>query len=90
MNMNWKVRIKNPTWWIQAIISIVAPIMGYLGITSADITTWTALWEAMQTAISNPHVIGLALLGVWHTLNDPTTKGLFDSKRAMSYDTPTM
>ena len=38
--INWKVRFKNPVFYVQLGISIMAPIFAYLGITAKDITTW--------------------------------------------------
>ncbi len=26
-NINWKVRLKNPTFWAQIVIAIVSPIL---------------------------------------------------------------
>ena len=42
-----------------------------------------ALW-----GISNPVTVVAMLLSVWNTVNDPTTSGLKDSSRALSYDKP--
>lgn len=39
-------------------------------------------------AISNPYVLGLVVVSVWNAINDPTTNGISDSARALSYTTP--
>ena len=39
MNINWKVRIKNPVFIAQMVIAILTPILAYAGLTAQDITT---------------------------------------------------
>lgn len=79
--MNWKVRFKNPVWLTGFISFIIATVYQVLSlfdfIPSVPEETWTQ-FAAMAIQI-------LTLLGV---LVDPTTKGLGDSERAMTYDKP--
>ena len=35
-NINWKVRIKNPMFWVQIVVAIFVPVLGYMGITAQD------------------------------------------------------
>lgn len=86
--MNIKVRIKNPIFWVQIVLSILTPILAYAGITAQDLTTWAKVGEILLLAITNPYVLALVLVSVWNTLNDPTTKGITDSERAMRYTDP--
>ena len=86
--MNIKVRVKNPVFWVQILLSILTPILAYAGLTAQDLTTWSKLGEVLIMALSNPYVLGLVALSVWNALNDPTTKGITDSKRAMEYEKP--
>ncbi len=86
--MNIKVRIKNPVFWVQIVLSILTPILAYAGLTAQDITTWGKLGEILLGAVSNPYVLSLVAVSVWNTLNDPTTKGIGDSERAKGYTTP--
>lgn len=86
--MNLKVRVKNPVFWVQILLSILTPILAYAGLTAQDLTTWAKLGEVLIMALSNPYVLGLVALSVWNALNDPTTKGITDSKRAMEYEKP--
>lgn len=86
--MNIKVRVKNPVFWVQILLSILTPILAYAGLTTQDLTTWAKLGEVLIMALSNPYVLGLVALSVWNALNDPTTKGITDSKRAMGYEKP--
>ena len=86
--MNIKVRVKNPVFWVQILLSILTPILAYAGLTAQDLTTWAKLGEVLIMALSNPYVLGLVVVSVWNALNDPTTKGITDSKRAMEYEKP--
>ncbi|MBR2125830.1 MAG: phage holin [Akkermansia sp.] len=91
MNINWQVRIKNPTFWIGLIGTIGAPILAYLGISASDLTTWGSVGDAILATVTNPYLVGLVVLSVLSFLGvvvDPTTKGLGDSKQAMRYEEP--
>lgn len=88
MKVNWKVRIKNPVFWIQIALAILAPILAYLGIAAEDLTSWSILGATLFEAVKNPYVLGLVLLSVWNAINDPTTSGLSDSIQALTYTIP--
>lgn len=88
MKINWKVRFNNPVFYAQLVISILVPIISYMGIRFEDLTTWVMLGDVLVQAISNPFVFGMVLVSVWNALNDPTTKGLSDSNRARTYKKP--
>lgn len=88
MNINWKVRFKNPVFIAQLVLAIFTPILAYAGLTAQDMTTWKAVGELIMTAISNPYVLVLVVVSVWNALNDPTTKGIGDSVNALTYDEP--
>ena len=86
--INWKVRFKNPVFIAQLILAILTPILAYAGLTVQDMTTWQAIGNLLLGAISNPYVIGLVVISVWNALNDPTTTGITDSAKALTYDAP--
>lgn len=88
MKINWKVRAKNPQFWLQIALAIAVPIGGYYGITSADVTTWAALGNIIVDAVSNPYVLSTVVASVYFSINDPTTRGFNDSQRALTYDKP--
>ena len=81
MQMNIKVRLKNPVFWVGFIPScatfvyFVLSLFGIFPRISED-----TLVNALLAIVS-----ALANLGV---LVDPTTKGISDSDRAMTYDEP--
>ena len=83
MTVNWKVRIKNKNFWLAAIpalalvVQAVAAIFGY----TIDLATLVGKIQAAVNAV-------FALLVILGVVNDPTTAGLNDSRRAMSYDEP--
>lgn len=82
-NINWKVRIKNRTFWltlIPALILVVqagAAIFGYT-IDFGDVGNKIAVFI-------NAVFVLLTLLGI---VNDPTTTGITDSTNALGYDRP--
>ena len=82
--MNFKVRMKNWSFWLAIIMAIGV----YYGVTGADITSWSALWDLIKQVVGNPYVIVSVLASVYNALIDPTTSGVTDSARAMTYTTP--
>ena len=86
--INWKVRAKNPIFWVQVAVAIVLPILAYLGLSWDDMTSWAALGGIFLEAIKNPVILVSVVVSVWNAVNDPTTKGLGDSARAMGYEEP--
>lgn len=86
--INWSVRIKNPVFWVQIAAAVVVPIMAYLGLSWEDMTSWAALGGIFVEAVKNPVILAAVAVSVWNAINDPTTKGLADSDRAMTYTEP--
>ena len=86
--INWKVRIKNPVFWAQVAVAIVAPILTYLGLNWADMTTWGAFLGIFVEAVKNPVILVSVVVSLWGIINDPTTAGLSDSARALKYTEP--
>ena len=86
--INWKIRFKNPMFYAELILSILTPIMAYLGITATDITTWSVLGDVLFQAISNPYVLSLVMISAYNAVVDPTTTGFGDSINALSYTKP--
>ncbi len=83
MNINWKVRFANKNFWLTffpalfLLIQACAAPFGY---------EWDFVVLNQQVANIVNAVFGvLAILGV---VNDPTTAGVNDSARAMTYTEP--
>lgn len=83
--MNWKIRIKNPVWWVQIILAILTPILAYAGLSAQDLTTWNTLGTLILAALKNPYVLSLVAVSVWNACNDPTSSGITDSTLVKSY-----
>lgn len=88
MNINWKVRFKNPMFWVGIVVVLIATILAQLGMSWEEVTTWAKLGEILLTAVSNPVVVVAVIGAVFNAINDPTTYGLSDSKNALTYKTP--
>lgn len=81
MKINWKVRLKNPVFWltvIPAVIALVYTVLGLFGVVPS--ISEDVLVNAVMAIIS-----ALTTVGV---LVDPTTKGVGDSDRALTYEVP--
>ena len=88
MKINLKVRFKNPMFYVQLVLSVLTPILTYLGLTATDLTTWSKLADVLAQAISNPYVLSLVVVSVYNALVDPTTQGFGDSEQALTYTKP--
>ena len=83
MKINWKVRIRNKTFWISmipALLLLIQQICNLFGITVELSGT-----EAQLVGIAETVFVILALLGI---VTDPTTAGISDSDLAMCYNEP--
>lgn len=88
MKINWKVRKENILFVAQIVISIFVPILAYFGMNWEDLTTWAAIGNLLWQAIQNPVVVLAVAVSVFNAITDPTTKGIGDSERALSYEKP--
>lgn len=83
MKINWIVRIKNKVFWVAIIpavlilIQAIANVFGY----TLDLGD---LGNKLLAVVEAVFVL-LAILGV---VTDPTTSGLSDSAKALSYTEP--
>lgn len=81
--INWTVRFKNKDFWLAFVpavlllVQVMAAVFGY-PLDLGDLGN-------RLLAVVNALFAVLALLGV---VNDPTTKGLSDSGRALNYYRP--
>ena len=84
MKINFIVRVKNPWFWV----GLVGTILAAMGVSPEMFTSWGAVWGAICSLFSNPFQIGCVVLAVLGVFVDPTTDGIGDSTRAMTYTTP--
>ena len=83
MMINWKVRIKNKAFWIAFIPTLLIFIQ-VIAVPFGFELNFDEL-QGQLLAIVDALFALLALLGV---VNDPTTKGIGDSKNALTYREP--
>lgn len=84
MKINIPVRFKNPWFWV----GLGGVILSAMGVSPEMFTSWGAVWEAVVNLIGNPFMLGSVVLAVLGVFVDPTTAGISDSQRAMSYKSP--
>lgn len=86
--INWKVRLSNPQFIGQLVLSVLLPILAYMGIGLEDLTSWSALGNVLVEAVGNPFILATVGVSVYNAIVDPTTAGFGDSFRALEYDKP--
>ena len=83
MKINWKVRIKNKSFWLAIIpavlllVQAVATVFGYT-------FDFGEIGSKLIDVVNSLFVV-LAIIGV---VNDPTTSGISDSRQALTYEAP--
>ncbi|MCK1998943.1 phage holin [Psychrobacillus psychrodurans] len=88
MKINWKVRLKNPYFYLSLVIAIAGPVGLTFGINFEDLTSWPIVWEITKKAFFTPYLVITVFISVVTFLIDPTTKGLNDSPQALQYKEP--
>ena len=81
MKINWKLRLQNKatlTALVMALVALVYQVLGVFGVVPR-------VSQDQVTTIISMVINILCLLGI---VVDPTTAGIGDSVRAMSYDEP--
>ena len=81
MKLNWKVRFKNKVW----LGSFLSLIVGFVYSMLALFDVFPEVTQSLVLQMLNQVLTFLGLIGV---IVDPTTAGLEDSDRAMSYAEP--
>ena len=83
MKLNLLVRIKNKAFWLAVIpaVALVAQAVAALFGHTIDLTTLVGKLQAVVNAV-------FALLVILGIVVDPTTDGIQDSNRAMTYTEP--
>ena len=81
--INWKVRIKNKLFWIALIPAALLLVQTVCSVFGIELDFGDLQDKLM--AVVNALFAVLVILGI---VVDPTTEGVHDSERAMSYETP--
>lgn len=84
MKLNVNVRFRNVWFWI----GIGATILAAMGVEPETFVSWPLVWQAIVDLVKNPFQLGCVILAVLGVVIDPTTKGVSDSERALTYKTP--
>lgn len=83
MKINWKVRAKNKVFWIAlipALLMLVKTVANLFGYTIELIEVESNLLAVIESVFM--------VLGIVGVVADPTTSGVGDSERALTYNTP--
>ncbi len=83
MKLNFKVRIRNKVFWLALIPAVLILVQTVCALFSVPITIENV--ESRLLDLVNAVFAVLAILGI---VADPTTEGLQDSARAMTYTEP--
>lgn len=81
MNINWKLRLQNKTTLTALVMALVALAYQVLGVCGVV----PRVAQDQVTTIVSMVINILCLIGI---VVDPTTAGVGDSARALSYDEP--
>lgn len=84
LKINIPVRLRNWAFWV----GLGATILAAMDVSPEMFTSWGILWQAMVDLINNPYRLGCVVLAIMGVLVDPTTSGIGDSARALTYKKP--
>ncbi len=84
MKINLSVRMKNPWFWV----GVVSVALTAIGVDPQSFTSWGAVWSGALAVLGNPVQLVTLLLAVLGIFVDPTTSGISDSVRALTYKRP--
>lgn len=84
MKVNWKVRIKNPWFWV----GLVGIVLTAMGVSPEMFTSWSAVGNSLLELVQNPFMLGSVAIAVLGVFVDPTTSGVGDSTQALGYSKP--
>ena len=81
--INWKVRLLNKTFWLTLVPAVALLLQAFLNVFNIRLE----LGETVDKLVVfiNAFFVVLVIVGV---VNDPTTSGISDSSRAMTYEKP--
>ena len=71
MKINWRVRAKNPYFWI----GLIAVILAAIGVSPESLTSWGILFVQVKSLLLNPFAIGCVAVAILGYVNDPTVQG---------------
>ena len=81
--INWKVRVLNKTFWLTLVPALALLLQTFLAVFNVRLELGETI-DKMLVFINALFAV-LMIVGI---VNDPTTSGISDSTRAMTYETP--
>lgn len=83
MSINWTVRLKNKTFWLSLIPALLLLVQVVVAVFGVELDLGD-LGNRLLSVVNAAFAV-LTILGV---VTDPTTEGVSDSKRALTYSKP--
>ena len=81
--INWKVRVLNKTFWLTLVPALALLLQTFLAVFGVKLELGETVDKLL--VFINALFVVLVIVGV---VNDPTTAGLSDSERALTYTEP--
>ena len=81
--INWKVRVLNKTFWLTLVPALALLLQTFLSVFNVRLE----LGETIDKLLVFINAL-FAVLMIVGIVNDPTTSGISDSTRAMTYEKP--
>ena len=81
--INWKVRVLNKTFWLTLVPALALLLQTFLAVFGVKLELGETIDKLL--VFINALFAVLMIIGI---VNDPTTSGISDSTRAMTYETP--
>jgi phi LC3 family holin len=81
--INWKVRVLNKTFWLTLVPALALLLQTFLAVFNVRLE----LGETIDKLLVFINAL-FAVLMIVGIVNDPTTSGVSDSTRAMTYERP--
>ena len=88
LGINWKVRVRNPQFWLSVVLSFIVPPLAYAGIEFNEVTTWGKFFSVLGSGFANPYVVAMIIVSLYNSIVDKTTRGFGDTKIAKQYLRP--
>lgn len=85
MKINWKVRLKNKSFWLAAVPALLLAVQAVLALFGVE---WAP--EALSDKLIDIINTVFTLLAIMGVVTDPTTIGVGDSRRALEYVEPSV
>lgn len=81
--INWKVRMKNLNFWLALVPAALLVVQSAAALAGVELEI-----QALQGRLLDFANAFFGLMAILGIVNDPTTKGLGDSTRALEYQKP--